>query len=53
MSDSLSQKVVTALWNDLAPECFLFVFSLNLDLCSLHMKEELRERDTLYAGDIA
>ena len=29
VSDSVFQNVGAALWNDLAPQCFLFVFLLN------------------------
>ena len=43
MSDSLFERVGAALQNDLAPERFLFVFSPNPEMLSLHREEEQRQ----------
>ena len=40
LSGSLLQMAGAALWNDLAPEYFLFVFSPNPEVLSLHREEE-------------
>ena len=41
-----------SLQTDLAPECFLFVFSQNLEMRSLHRGEEQRECSRLYKDRI-
>lgn len=41
-----------SLQTDLAPECFLFVFSQNLEMQSLHRGEEHRECSRLYQDRI-
>ena len=41
-----------SLQTDLAPECFLFVFSQNLEMQSLHRGEEQRECSRLYRDRI-
>ena len=43
MSDSHYEWVGAALQNDRAPERFLFVFSPNLEMLSLHREEEQRQ----------
>ena len=48
LSGSPFRRVGTALRNDLAPEKFLFVFSPNPEMLSLHREEERRERGGLY-----
>ena len=45
---NLFHRVGAALRNDLAPECFLFGFSPNPEMASLHWKEERDERGGVY-----
>ena len=47
-SGILFLRVGTALQNDCAPECFLFVFSPNPKMHRLHWEEEWREQGGLY-----